>query len=621
MKRQRSRVLAFESLEGRRLLTAAGCDCEQLVATADGAADIRSPDVLAVAASRSIVSAGDAGSTRETAARIGSINGTRQLAGSLGWFDRSDVIQFRVDQQADVLIELSGLNRNANLLLADDAGNLIDRSVLGGRNVDAIRASLEAGEYFVVVTATSFFTTTYQLSLSAELQQNTPPVLPPSVTSPQTKPATPANSVQPLRDVSYFGGSREWNLNAIGAPEAWAAGYTGLGITVAIIDTGVDLDHPDLVQNLFVNPGEIAGNGIDDDGNGFVDDIHGFDFADRDADPNDGNGHGTHVAGTVAAANNGFGATGVAPNAKILPVRVLGDNGSGRTSDVAAGIRYAADLGADIINLSLGGGYSRAIEAAIEYAGSLGSLIVAAAGNESSPVPGYPARFSASDDNVISVGAYSSSGSLAGFSNDVGRSGAVQVDAPGVGIFSTYVGGGYATLSGTSMASPHIAGLAALTLSSNPNLTSAKLRALLASGTVGRVAGSDARGSANATTTVAFAAAGLTTAPVYSRVRTTNVTTDSQSNSIRSTETNDLAVAQSPFVNLAEPDSAKPLPESTPSIDTLKRTKVAFNDGAVATTHSQPIDAIFAYYGTDADEANQAEAESDLLDLLSSNIC
>jgi len=617
MKRQRSRVLSIESLEGRRLFAAGACDCERIVATADGSVDLRSPDVLALASSGPIVSAGDAGSTRESAARIGSINGTRQLGGSLGWFDRSDVIHFTVDRKADVRIELSGLNRNANLLLADDAGNLIDRSVLGGRNVDTISASLDAGDYFVIVTATSFLTTTYQLLLSAELQQNTPPILPPSRTSPQTKPATPANSVQPLQDVSYFGSSREWNLNAIGAPEAWAAGYTGRGITVAIIDTGIDLDHPDLVQNLFVNLGEIAGNGIDDDGNGFVDDIHGFDFADRDADPNDVNGHGTHVAGTVAAANNGFGATGVAPNAKILPVRVLGDNGSGRASDVAAGIRYAADLGADIINLSLGGGYSRAIEAAIEYAGSLGSFIVAAAGNESSPVPGYPARFSASDDNVISVGAYSSSGALAGFSNDVGRSGAVQVDAPGVGIFSTYVGGRYATLSGTSMASPHIAGLAALTLSSNPNLTSAELRALLASGTVGRAVGSDAIGSASATTTVAFAAAGLTTVPVSSQVRTTNVATGLQSNSIRSTETHDVAFTQTPFVESAEPDSAKPLPETTPSLVTLKRTQVAFNDGTVATTHAQPIDAIFADYGADADDANQAESEGDLLALLS----
>jgi subtilisin family serine protease len=134
---------------------------------------------------------------------------------------------------------------------------------------------------------------------------------------------------------------------------------------IAVIDTGVDLDHPDLVSSLFVNPGEIAGNNLDDDNNGFVDDVHGYDFANRDANPNDTNGHGTHVAGTIASSKNGVGATGVAPDAKILPIRVLGDDGSGISIDVAAGIRYAAQMGADIINLSLGGQYSSVIDAAI----------------------------------------------------------------------------------------------------------------------------------------------------------------------------------------------------------------------------------------------------------------
>ena len=411
--------------------------------------------------------------------------------------------------------------------------------------------------------------------------------------------------------MAYFGSSREWNLNAVGAPEAWAAGYTGKGVTVAVIDTGVDLDHPDLVQNLYVNPGEIAGNGIDDDQNGFVDDVHGYDFVDRDATPDDLNGHGTHVAGTIAAARNNIGSTGVAPDAKIIPVRVLDRNGSGSDASVAAGIRYAAKLGADIINLSLGGVYSRAIDTAISYARSLGSIIIAAAGNESAAVPGYPARFSATDDNVISVGAYRSSGRIASFSNRVGNSGSVQIDAPGVGIYSTYMGGGYATLSGTSMASPHIAGLAALTLSANPNLTSRELRDLLATGTSGRAAGSDSLGKANASITVAYAAAGLktvSTAPAGQRAAATTAT--QRSVTARTTAADDSLFAASE--SIAKTDfkkadvtirSSDPIPPI--SQPTSPNSKPLFLD-AVGVTQTKAFDVFFASYNADEREAEAA---------------
>ena len=514
------RRLSCEPLETRRLLAGDGCGLgEELDAVLPAGAGLMSGDSVV---SASNMTASDAGSTRGTATDIGNVDGTRRFSGRLGRFDRADVIRFSVQRDADLRIDLSGLNRNANLYLTDSSGTILDSSTRGGRRSERVTAEVDAGEYFVYVMARSIRTTRYRLSISATL--DAVPAPPPAPTPPTTPsappsgaPTTPApdptpNVPAPLAEVADFGGSREWNLNAVGAPEAWATGYTGQGVTVAVVDTGVDLDHPDLVNNLFVNPGEIPGNGIDDDANGFIDDVHGYDFADNDADPNDVGGHGTHVAGTIAASKNSFGATGVAPDAKIIPVRVLGDDGSGSSLDVAAGIRYAAALGADIINLSLGGGYSRAIDAAIDYARSLGSLIVAAAGNESASRPGYPARFSASKDNVISVGAYNSSGSLARFSNDVGTSGAIQVDAPGVGIYSTYVGGRYGSLSGTSMASPHVAGLAALTLSSNPDLTSRELRELLASSTSGTAKGSDAIGKSDARTTVAFAAAGMTSA-------------------------------------------------------------------------------------------------------------
>ena len=287
-------------------------------------------------------------------------------------------------------------------------------------------------------------------------------------------------------------------------------GYTGEGVVVAVVDTGVDLDHPDLASQIWVNTDEIAGNGIDDDHNGYVDDVSGWDFASNDNDPNDVYGHGTHVAGIIAAENNGIGSTGVAPDATIMPVRVLGSDGSGTASAVAAGIRYAAQNGADIINLSLGGSFSSVIYAALQYAQSLDVLVVAAAGNEYASTPSNPATASATLSNVISVGAYSSSNSLASFSNDVGFSGAVQVDAPGVNVYSTYLNGRYAIFSGTSMAAPHVAGLAALALSANGALTASQLRTTIVNGADFSINGSDSRGGINAAVTVALAEAGQT---------------------------------------------------------------------------------------------------------------
>ncbi|MCM2372028.1 S8 family peptidase [Aporhodopirellula aestuarii] len=533
--RRQNRSLRIETLEGRRLLAADGWDCQSAASESNSDNMETSQAEVSIAASTNLLSAKDAGSTRDTARNIGAIDGERSFLGRLGWHDQSDVVQFSLQRSGDVQITLSQLNRNANLFLIDSTGNLIGRSTNPGRQNDVINISLDAGDYWLAVTSTSLYTTQYLLTFAAELRPESSP------TTPDSQLTGDPNRVSPLPDVAYFGGTREWNVNAIGAPEAWAAGYTGRDVIVSVVDTGVDLDHPDLVSNLFVNPGEIAGNGIDDEQNGFVDDVSGFDFADNDNIPDDVSGHGTHVAGTIGAANDGIGATGIAPDVTILPVRVLGADGTGTVGDVAAGIRYAASLGADIINLSLGGGYSRSIDAAIQYARSLGSLVVAAAGNESAIVPGYPARFSANHDNVISVGAYTSSGAIAGFSNNVGNSGAVQVDAPGVGIFSTYVGGGYATLSGTSMASPHIAGLAALTLSSNPDLTSSELRNLLASGTVGRAFGSDAIGLADATTTVAYAAAGFTASPQTPELQSSDSPSEPTNSSVRRTSLIDVA--------------------------------------------------------------------------------
>jgi len=603
--RQRQRPLRIEPLESRRLLTGNDCGNERLAGFAAGSLPLQSVT--------SVFTATDAGSTRDTATNLGSLDGTKQLSGSLSRTDLIDAIQFSVNANADFSVRLSNLNRNADLYLFDADGKQIASSALTGRSVDSITGTLVAGSYFVSVVNATLGATNYRLSLSANLRRELPPPAtsaPPNTTSPNTTspdntpsashPPSTSPSVAPLADVAYYGGNREWNLNAVGAPEAWAAGYTGKGVTVAIVDTGIDLDHPDLVQNLYVNPGEIAGNGIDDDGNGYVDDIHGYDFVDGDASPDDLNGHGTHVAGTIAAARNDVGATGVASDAKIIPVRVLDRNGSGSDSSVAAGIRYAAKLGAKIINLSLGGVYSRAIDSAIDYARSIGSIIIAAAGNESAAVPGYPARFSSTDSNVISVGAFNSSRSLASFSNRVGNSGSVQVDAPGVGIYSTYMGGGYATLSGTSMATPHVAGLAALILSANPTLTSRELRELLATGTSGHAAGSDSIGMANAATSVAYAAAGLkTVANSSTGQRIAGVIGSQRSVTVRTTTATDEWFATSVTnakVELKQADTTSRNIDQRQS--TVATSKPQFID-TVSVSRATPLDAFFSTYDSE----------------------
>jgi subtilisin family serine protease len=275
-------------------------------------------------------------------------------------------------------------------------------------------------------------------------------------------------------------------------------------VIVAVIDTGVDYLHSELAGSIWTND-DLAGNGIDDDGNGYVDDLYGWDFAYGDADPMDVHGHGTHVSGTIAAAQNGFGATGVAFGALIMPVQVLDIGGSGTWEAIADGIRYAVDNGADIINLSLGGGYSAIIASALAYADQMGVFVAAASGNDSASTPGYPAYHSGELDNVLSVGAHDVNDRRAWFSNRVGGSGAVQIDAPGAGVYSSVPGNTYATWDGTSMAAPHVAGVAALVLEANPNLTPSQLRALLVDGATRSILGSDSAGGLNAAMSVAMA--------------------------------------------------------------------------------------------------------------------
>lgn len=268
-----------------------------------------------------------------------------------------------------------------------------------------------------------------------------------------------------------------WGIDRVKAPEVWTQGYTGQGVVVAVIDTGVDYNHSDLASNIWNNPGEIANNNIDDDGNGHIDDVRGWDFIWNDNDPMDFNGHGTHIAGTIAAANNGFGVTGIAPNAKIMPIRVLDFWGFSSESSISSGIRYAADNGADVINLSLGGRYYSADQdAAIQYAIDRGVVVVMASGNEYFSTPSYPAQLAT--DGGIAVGALDIAGNVPYFSNDAGML-LDYVVAPGVDVYSTTPNNRYEFYDGTSMATPHVAGVAALMLSANPALTPAQVEEII----------------------------------------------------------------------------------------------------------------------------------------------
>lgn len=301
--------------------------------------------------------------------------------------------------------------------------------------------------------------------------------------------ATATNSAS-FSDVPDLDEETQWNLNRVRAPEAWAQGFTGEAVVVAVIDTGVDVHHADLRGNIWRNIGEIANNGIDDDGNGFVDDVSGWDFVKGDRTPNDPDGHGTFISGIIAGVNNDIGVTGVAYDAEIMPVRVLNAAGSGTQNDIAKGIRYAVENGADVINLSLGGlpgtKLHKSLRRALKFAYRNGVFVAIAAGNERQSFgatrSGEPALWASTRNFAITVGATETDLTVADYANPTGNNPHNRyVSAPGSNIDSivpwddesTYIA------SGTSFATPHVAGVAALMLNAQPNLSPVEIMDIL----------------------------------------------------------------------------------------------------------------------------------------------
>ncbi len=277
---------------------------------------------------------------------------------------------------------------------------------------------------------------------------------------------------------------RQWAVAAIGLNKAWAIEQPGETIVVAVIDDGIDLEQLDLVNNIWTNLDEIAGNGIDDDGNGYIDDVHGWDFADNDNNPQSSDFHGTHVAGIVAAeSDNGLGVAGFSlrNNIKILPLKVFGDGEDfASTFDIMEAVNYASNMGVRVINMSLGSlGYSWTYDQTIKNAVNRGAVVVAAAGNDTSAETSYPAAF----PDAISVASVDQQGQRSSFSN-FGVT--VDVHAPGDQILSTVPGDLVEESSGTSMAAPMVSGLAALMFTQDPSLSRAQVVNQLL-GTVDRV--------------------------------------------------------------------------------------------------------------------------------------
>ena len=274
----------------------------------------------------------------------------------------------------------------------------------------------------------------------------------------------------------------------IDAPEAWDISTGSHDVIVGVIDTGVDHTHPDLVANMWTNPGEIAGDGIDNDNNGYIDDIHGINAITNSGDPMDDNGHGTHVSGTIGATgNDGVGVAGVNHNVSIVGCKFLDGAGSGSTSDALKCIDYMValknDHNIDISTLNNswgGGGFSQALYDSIGASGDADMLFVAAAGNsayDNDITPSYPASYD--HDSVMAVAGTNHTDGM--YTSSQWGLTSVDIAAPARNVLSTVPGGGYSSFTGTSMATPHVAGAAALVLSVNPDLTAVELKELLMS--------------------------------------------------------------------------------------------------------------------------------------------
>jgi len=456
------------------------------------------------------------GNQLDQARDLGVLGGTQTIADSLSNARPDGLYRFTLPANSDFKLTVSGLTADVDVALIKDINgdnsidftDIIASSQQPNLSPEAIDINgLAAGTYFVRVYQYQG-STNFSLNLSA-----TPATVSPNNPSNlqgfdsrfgfglvnAAAAVAKAQGTATFPDVPDLGGD-EWGRDLIKAPEVWAQGLTGDGIVVAVIDSGVDYNHPDLTGNIWSNVGETgvdaigrnkASNGVDDDGNGFVDDFRGWDFVNNDNDPMDDNNHGTHISGLVAAKKDGVGITGTAPTAKIMPLKILNGAGVGKIRDEINAINYAVANGAKIINVSLGGLQLNAQELdAIRAAEAQGAIVISAAGNDARPQVDYPARFA--NEVGIAVGGVTRNGLFGEYSNRAGSQAINYFVAPGGDggradsgdVYSTVAlsqpGIPYRYFSGTSMGVPQVSGVVALMLQANPNLTPADIKRILA---------------------------------------------------------------------------------------------------------------------------------------------
>jgi subtilisin family serine protease len=467
-----------------------------------------------------------AGNTLSTARLTGGLETPQTFTDAVNNGDTIDFYRFDLTGDSSLNLSLDQLTADADVAVIRDINGdgianyteVLQTSTNPGIIPDSLSANLIPGTYYVAVFQHQG-DTQYNLNLSTTPTaplENDPGVGVPGFDANfgygliDASVAVAAAQGQPtaFSDVPDLTSSVIWNnttdLNQINVPEVWNQGITGEGVVVAVIDSGVDVNHPDLINNIWRNTDEVANNGIDDDLNGYVDDVQGYDFEDNDNDPSDLDGHGTHIAGTIAAqqdgvdlTNNGtsYDVSGVAYNAEIMPVRVFSDVSGYKTPEqqdaaIASGIRYAVDNGASVINMSLGVPFWASAwldfpqtNAALSYATENNVVAVISAGNEGDLGGTYPSEpaLRATDGVAIAVGAVNSANQFVDFSNPAGSFFEVYpyVVAPGIEVFSTTPNNSYAGFNGTSMAAPHVTGVVALMQQANPNLTATEIATIL----------------------------------------------------------------------------------------------------------------------------------------------
>ena len=483
--------------------------------TADPLTPIDSPPPIAVVPPAPPAIADNAGNTTASAYTI-SNSGAFSFNDHVGGVD-TDYFKFSLTDISAVNSSISGANANLFFdMNRDGVLSDVDPLVGSASSGGAIAKPLLSGQYFIQVSSPANSPTAYTLSLTSTAVQPNPfnsqsgyGLVDAAAAVALSTGSDPFPSV-PSQDVLYSDsfpsfGSYLWGKEATNVPEVNAQGYTGKGVTVAVIDTGLDYFRDDFTDNVWTNEDEIAFNGIDDDGNGYVDDVRGWDFVWNDGIPLDlsDNYHGTGVAGVIGAEN--IASTdnvllsgkdiGVAPDAKIMPLRVLSDDDHLYSVDeqlnrIANAIRYATDNGADVINMSLG--YNRGsasvldpnaeIESALQYARQQNVVVVMAAGNDGDigALRPYEPAYSASRNLGISVGAIDDHYRVAHFSNPAGFLPIAHVVAPGEDIYVPSGFSDYTWTDGTSFAAPYVSGVVALMLDANPYLTPVQVEDILA---------------------------------------------------------------------------------------------------------------------------------------------